>query len=192
VCQLPVSKVACCDGAERSLPDWWLTKDGDKSCLELYQRHYSAEKAYKDGRERHQFVGPGSSIVLRTLRADALFVWREYIDDTIPKQHGIECAVFRNESAVTSSDLIRQADAIADRCWPDRRHYTKVRAEAIRSTNPGYCFQRSGWRRCGMTQGGLIILERRASPPAHFSKESPMHSGNSQITPTPSPQGDEK
>ena len=57
-------------------PDWYLTKDGDKSCLELYRRHYSAKKAYRDGRERFQFVGPGFSIVLRTARADAVFVWR--------------------------------------------------------------------------------------------------------------------
>jgi hypothetical protein len=70
--------------------DWYLTKDGDKSCLALYQRHYSAKKAYGDGRERFQFVGPGQSIVLRTARADALFVWRNYIDDTIPKQEGVE------------------------------------------------------------------------------------------------------
>src|SRR5581483_1430620 len=106
---------------ERSMlnePLWWLTKDGDKSCLALYKRHYSARKAYADGRERFQLVGPGYSIVLRTARADALFVWRDYIDDTLPKQEGIECAVFRNEGPITSSKLIRQADAIADHCWP--------------------------------------------------------------------------
>lgn len=144
---------------------WWLTKDGDKSCLALYERHYSAYR-YADGRKRTQFVGPGYSIVLRTARADALFVWRDYIDDTIPKQEGVECAVFRNESAVLSSDLIRQADAIADHCWPGRRHYTKVHPTKVRRRHPkwggkpGTCFIKAGWHRCGVTKGGLLLLER--------------------------------
>ena len=138
-------------------PLWWLTKDGDLDCLALYERHYSAYH-YADGRQRKLFVGPGEKIVLRTRGGDALFVWRNFIDDS--GQDGINCAVFRNESAHRSSDLIRQADAIADCLWPDRRHYTFVRAQAVRSTNPGFCFQRAGWRRCGRTQGGLVILER--------------------------------
>lgn len=146
-------------------PIWWLTKDGDKSCLALYERHYSANR-YAGGRPRYQFVGPGYSIVLRTARADAMFVWRDYIDDTIPTQEGIECAVFRNEGPYTSSELVRQADAIADHVWPGQRHYTKVNPEKIRRTNPrwrakpGYCFLKAGWRRCEMTKNGLIILER--------------------------------
>lgn len=148
-----------------SEPLWWLTKDGDKSCLALYRRHYSAAKAYADGRERHQFVGPGESIVLRTAAADAMFVWRRYIDDTIPRQEGVECAVFRNEAPErwASSELIRQADAIADIAWPGARHYTKVRPSAVRSTNPGYCFLAAGWRRAGKTQGGLTIVEKVAA-----------------------------
>lgn len=145
----------------QTMPDWWLTKDGDKSCLELYQRHYSAKKAYKDGRKRYQFVGPGFNIVLRTARADAVFVWRKFIDDTIPKQDGIECSLFRNEGQITSSKLIRQADAIADHAWPGQRHYTKVDPQEVRSGYPGWCFIRAGWKRCGTTQGGKLIFERR-------------------------------
>jgi hypothetical protein len=53
-----------------------------------------------------------------------------------------------------------KADAIADHSWPGERHYTKVRPGAIRSCNPGFCFIAAGWRRCGMTKGGLVILER--------------------------------
>ena len=142
-------------------PVWWLTKDGDKSCLALYEKHYSAYR-YADGRPRYQCVGPGQVIFLRTVKPDAMFVWRKYIDDTIPKQEGVECAVFRNEAPEkwSSSDLVRQADAIADVAWPRERHYTKVRAEAVRSTNPGYCFIAAGWRRCGKTKNGLLILER--------------------------------
>lgn len=136
-------------------PLWYLTKDGDRSCLALYREHYSCRN-----QDASQFVGPGEHIVLRTDDGDAVFVWRNYIDDTIPTQEGVECSLFRNESPHLSSKLIRQADEIADHAWPGERHYTKVSADDIRSTNPGFCFIAAGWRRCGRTKGGLIILER--------------------------------
>lgn len=138
-------------------PLWWLTKDGDTDCLAMYERHYSG--IARTGRRRvAQFVGPGEPIVLRTLNGDAMFVWRRFKDDS--GQTGINCAVFRNESAHRSSELIRQADAIADFAWVDRRHYTYVNAEKVRSTNPGFCFIAAGWKRCAMTKSGLHILER--------------------------------
>lgn len=140
--------------------DWWLTKDGDLDCLELYNRHYSAYE-YKDGRERKLFAGPGEKVVLRTKAADALFVWRRFIDGS--GECGINCAVFRNESDQRSSDLIRQADAIADCLWTCRRHYTYVSAEKIASTNPGFCFLKAGWKRLPYKTGsGLMVLERVA------------------------------
>jgi len=140
-------------------PLWWLTKDGDLDCLELYERHYSCYQ-YADGRDRKRFAGPGEKIVLRTEGADAMFVWRRFIDKC-PGQHGINCAVFRNESGHKSSLLIRQADSIADAIWPDSRHYTYVRGEAVRSANPGFCFIAAGWRRIKQRTGsGLMILER--------------------------------
>ena len=138
-------------------PHWWLTKDGDDRARELFDRHYS--RTPRGGRRAsRQFVGPGNKLVLRTWDADALFVWRKFIDDT--GQTGVNCAVFRNESEHESSELIRQADAIADHCWPGQRHYTYVDARRIRSTNPGYCFKIAGWRECGRTGKGLVILER--------------------------------
>lgn len=138
---------------------WYLTKDGDASCLALYERHYSCYR-YRDGRKRVLFAGPGEKIVLRTGDADALFVWRKFIDAS--GQRGINCAVFRNEGAARSSELIRQADAIADHVWPGERHYTYVDPKAVRSANPGFCFMAAGWRRCGVTKGGLIVLDRAA------------------------------
>lgn len=151
-------------------PLWWLTKDGDRACLKLYERHYS-RRQYADGRRQSQFVGPGSPVVLRTWDGDAFFVWRKFIDDCIDErtghpQAGVNCAVFRNESGVRSSEYIRQADAIADVCWIDRRHYTYVDATAVRSELPGSCFLRAGWRyvrikgRRVRTKSGKLILER--------------------------------
>lgn len=138
-------------------PLWWLTKDGDEQAKRFFDRHYS-RRVYRDGRKPKLFVGPGEKLVLRTWACDAIFVWRRFIDDT--GQTGVNCAVFRNESQTRSSELVRQADAIADFCWPGMRHYTFVDAGRIRSTNPGACFKHAGWNACGRTKGGLVILER--------------------------------
>ena len=138
-------------------PLWWITKDGDKTCLAMYERHYSAYK-YSDGRKRKLFTGLGQKLVLRTAAGDALFVWRKFIDKSQHK--GINCAVFRNESRHKSSELILQACAIAHCCWPGERHYTYVNPKAVRSKNPGFCFIRAGWRLCGVTQGGLLVFCR--------------------------------
>jgi hypothetical protein len=142
-------------------PMWWISKDGDRNVLALYERHYSAYK-YRDGRVRSLFMGPGEKVVLRTRDADAAFGWRKFIDDS--GQQGINCAFFRNESSALSSDLIRQADAIADAIWPDSRHYTYIAATKIRSVNPGFCFLKAGWKRCGRTLGGLHVLELQPAP----------------------------
>lgn len=143
-------------------PLWWITKDGDVDCLALYERHYSAYR-YRDGRVRTRFTGPGERVVLRTERGDAMFVWRNFIDAS--GEDGINCAVFRNESRHQSSELIRQADAIADVVWPHRRHYTYVDPARVRSPNPGYCFIKAGWRRLPYRtkRRRLMILERSAA-----------------------------
>jgi hypothetical protein len=145
-------------------PVWWITKDGNLDCLDLYQRHYSAYR-YADQRERKLFVGPGNKLVLHTADSRAVFVWRRFTDDCIDErtgkqQEGVNCAVFRNEGEHLSSSLIRQADAIADAVWADSRHYTYVDSEKVASANPGFCFIAAGWRRCGRTKGGLLVLER--------------------------------
>ena len=152
-------------------PLWYLTKDGDRTILALYGRHYSAYQ-YRDGRERNQFVGPGEHIVLRTDKGDAGFVWRRFIDDS--GQRGVNCAFFRNESNHLSSDLIRQADAIAYFAWPGARHYTYVDQKALRSSNPGFCFMAAGWRRLsGLTGSGKLVLEHTACDAAPSRASSP-------------------
>ena len=139
---------------------WIVGQDGEQELISLYERHYSC-RHYKDGRKRTKFVGPGQHIVLTTPTRDALFVWRKFIDDS--GQQGVNCAVFRNESEVLSSRLIVEADAIADFAWPGERHYTFVRAEAVKSRNPGWCFICAGWSKFGHTSSGLVILERTAN-----------------------------
>jgi hypothetical protein len=137
---------------------WIPIKDGNFTARNIFNRHYSRSR-YADGRKPKLFVGPGEKLVLLWPDASALFVWRKFISDD--GQDGVNCAVFRNDGAGLSSELIRQADAIADERWPGERHYTYVNPRAVRSTNPGYCFLMAGWRRCGVTKHhGLLILER--------------------------------
>lgn len=139
-------------------PLWYLTKDGDWTLLALHSRHYSYRKS-RTSRTMAQMVGPGESIVLRTRKGDAGFVWRRFIDDS--EERGVNCAFFRNESSHQASELIRQADAIADFAWPCARHYTYVDPKAVRSTNPGYCFIAAGWKRTRrLTKSGKAILYR--------------------------------
>ena len=142
---------------------WRIARDGDPVAIDLHSRHYS-RREFTDGRPRLLIAGPGEKFVLISHDDRALFVWRRFI--SMDRQQGICCSVFRNESRALSSELIREADALADERWPqEARHYTYVAPDRIRSTNPGYCFLRAGWRRCGLTKGGhgrdqLVILER--------------------------------
>jgi len=144
-------------------PLWWLTKDGDEYCMRLFRRHYS-HSAYADGRVVKLFCGPGQKIVLRTWEANAMWVWRKFIDKS--GQTGVNCAIFRNESRHQSSELVRQADAVADFAWPGLRHYTYVNAARVKSENPGFCFKKAGWKQCGETKSGLVILEKSGFEPA--------------------------
>lgn len=137
---------------------WLSSHDGDDTCRDIFDGHYSRRR-YVDGRSPKLFVGPGEKMVLRTSDARALLVWRKFIDHAIPRQTGVNCAVFRNEGSGLSSDLIYAAMVCAWDRWPGERLYTYVNARRVRSTNPGYCFLAAGWKCAGKTKGGLKILE---------------------------------
>lgn len=143
--------------------NWVLVRDGYPEAYELVQRHYSF-RPYVDGRRQNRlnrnrrlFVGPGEKIVLLTVDGKALFIWRKFISQN--GQQGVNCAVFRNEGPILSSDLIREACNLAWQRWPGERLYTYVNPQRIRSSNPGCCFKKAGWRANGRTAKGLIILE---------------------------------
>lgn len=139
---------------------WIEIRDGDDHARSLFDRHYS-RYFYADGRKPKLFVGPGQKTVLVTPCRHALFVWRKFI--SMDAQPGVSCAIFRNEGAGLSSDLVRAADDLADARWPGERHYTYVDPRKVASSNPGFCFLMAGWRRCGVTKKRrLIILERPA------------------------------
>lgn len=138
---------------------WISVRDGDDTARAIFDQHYSRYH-YADGRKPKLFVGPGQKMVLITPDALALFVWRKFI--SMDKQEGVNCAVFRNEGPLLSSDLIRLADAIAWDRWPGERHYTYVDpSNTKRKRDPGRCFLKAGWRHYGWTKRGLRILHIR-------------------------------
>ena len=140
---------------------WAPARDGDATVRAVFDRHYSRRR-YRDGRSPTLFVGPGQKLVLRTVAGDAILVWRKFISRD--HQQGVNCAVFRNEGRLRSSELLTEAMQVAWRRWPGERLYTYVDGRQVRSTNPGYCFICAGWRPCGYTSDrGLRILE--TTPP---------------------------
>jgi len=144
---------------------WLGAHDGDPRALALFKRHYSyRRRAHGQARGNNTFIGQGEKMVLLTLACDALFVWQF---STVPRrsgQEGVCCSVFRNESPCLSSELIQAADEMAWRRWPGQRHYTYINPKKVRSSNPGFCFLKAGWRRCGTNKSGqLIVLERLPS-----------------------------
>lgn len=134
---------------------WLPVRDGDARAYALYRRHYSQKPGLHHTRK---FTGPGEYLLLLTPDAAATFLWRveRFRRDG---QKGVNCAIFRNEGTERSSNLIREACAIAWERWPGQRLFSFVNAEKVASPNPGYCFLMAGWRRCGMSKGGLLILE---------------------------------
>jgi hypothetical protein len=140
------------------IPAIWLeVRDGNDTARSIFDQHYSRYR-YKDGRKPKLFVGPGEKMVLVSPCAKALFVWRKFI--SMDGQAGVNCAVFRNEGAGLSSLLILEAMRFAFERWPHERLYTYVNQRKIRSTNPGCCFLRAGWKRAGWTKDrGLLILD---------------------------------
>lgn len=137
---------------------WHSVKDGHNGAREIFDRHYS-RYIYKDGRKPKLFVGPGQKLILITESMDALFVWRKF--KSLDNQEGINCAIFRNESEILSSELIKEAETIAINKWGSVRAYTYVNSKKINSQNPGYCFKVLGWKTIGITKvNKLLILEK--------------------------------
>lgn len=131
-----------------------VTRD-DPVAVAMYHRHYSYKAR---GRKPTKFGNPGHYIALMTLKRDALWLWSKE-KHRKDGQTGVNCAVFRNEGDVLSSELIAEAVDIAQRRWPGERLFTFVDGSKITSKNPGYCFKQAGWKACGTTGTGLLIFE---------------------------------
>jgi hypothetical protein len=139
---------------------WSPSKDGDRIGFALARRHYSAKKnPYPTQR---LFVGPGEKLVLIGLDGRAVFAWRKQ-KFRRDRQRGVNCSIFRNESNHRSSDMILEAMWFAQERWGDERLFTFVNAAEVKSCNPGYCFLKAGWQKCGKSANGLLVLEYKPS-----------------------------
>lgn len=158
---------------------WHLSHRFDARALPLADRHYNRRKVGSP-----QFVPPGRCVVLLTAQADALWVtswpFARYVRHAWPGAW--VNSLFRNESPHLSSDLIREALAATRAVFgqpPPEGVVSFINAEKTRrKRDPGRCYLRAGWQRCGMTKGGLHAVRMlpeampTADPPIGFQMEA--------------------
>jgi hypothetical protein len=128
-----------------------------------------------------EFMSSGKTLVLLT--DDELAVWGCIEQRDPAGGHVWRNSVFRNEGAGLSSALIAEATYRTFSFWA--RHYglppegvwlrTEIDPTQIRSTNPGYCYKKVGWRKVGVFRG-LVHLRApglaRAAAEANFAAEA--------------------
>lgn len=141
---------------------WLPTKRADPAVARLADDHYS-----RQSKGHRQFSPPGQVIVLYVhgdhwpFRAAAGWVWHRPHPEKAKRMDGYDgwysCSFFRNESEYLSSDLILQAVEWVLMLWgaPEHGFDTYVWPAKIRSSNPGYCFQRAGWEKNGWSSDGI-------------------------------------
>jgi hypothetical protein len=126
----------------------------DDEMRQLADRHYSRRTP-----GARQFAYSGRKLVLRDAAGLVLWVWM-FPDPAMRMdgQTGYNCAIFRNESARRSSEIILEAERHAIERWGPGRMYTYVDPTKVRSTNPGYCYLKAGWQHRGWSKGGKRLL----------------------------------
>lgn len=148
---------------------WIKSFRTDRQCAGFSDRHYSRQTPGSA-----QFAPPGRCLVLKCLNDEGLIqaLWvtswpfSEYVRHDWAGSW--VCSLFRNESDHLSSELI--IEAIQATRWYHTQSpswvcdpeppgmITFVRPEAIKSKNPGYCYQCAGFKKVGHTRGGLPAL----------------------------------
>jgi hypothetical protein len=133
-----------------------VTTHFDPEMRMLADRHYSRRSV-----GARQFLCSGRKLVIRDAAGTMLFGWMNCdLDKRFDGQRGYNCAIFRNESARRSSDIILECEVLAYAKWGLNRVYTYINAAAIKSPNPGYCFKCAGWQHIGYSKGGLHLLAK--------------------------------
>lgn len=132
----------------RTPPLWRVSHKFDREGAKLADGHYSRRTIGSP-----QFMPPGETIVL--VRDGAVFGWwrpdpRSGLK-SMNKLDGWTCSIFRNTSALLSSELVLEAEIElvnaakqAPACGPSGM-LTYVWDKKVRSVNPGYCFKKAGW-----------------------------------------------
>ncbi len=132
---------------------WALSYKFDPAALPLADRHYNRQKPGTP-----QFVAPGRSLVLLSVCRRALWVSRVQLVEVCKHAWpgAWECAIFRNEGAGLSSELI--TEAVAATRWsfggpPPLGMITFVdRSKTKPKKHPGYCYRVAGFEHIGETK----------------------------------------
>lgn len=143
---------------EKLSENWYRIYDGNVRAFDFFKRHYSFNKvSSRSVCNKTRFCPPGKRIVLVNEDFTALFVWswQKFRKDG---QTGYNCAIFRNESSVLSSNLIKEATYIAFDIWGVNRCFTYVDAKRIKSSNAGYCYKVCGWKPQGYSKARKFLL----------------------------------
>ena len=139
---------------------WLVTNRVDPAVARMADDHYSRKT-----RGARQFAAPGRVLVLYIpgacwpFRADACWVWWDGI--RADSFNGWwNNSLFRNEGCGwLSSRLIQDAVALVLERWgePPLGFDTYVDTRKIASTNPGYCYEKAGWRRGDRNKTGKLL-----------------------------------
>ena len=127
----------------------------DAECAAMADRHYSRQRIGSP-----QFAPPGETLILRDNHCTVLFVWCRQLQARADGQEGVNCTIFRNESNRLSSEIILEAEDYAVGRWGNIRGFTYIDSSKIRSKNPGCCFKKAAWKRCGISANGKLLLEK--------------------------------
>jgi hypothetical protein len=140
-----------------------VTKFDPRAAL-LADGHYSRRKVGSN-----QFMPPGETVVLLSKDASAVFGWwRPHPASGLQSMNGLDgwtCTIFRNTGSTLSSELILDAEQALDGlgCGPDGL-LSYVWDTKVRSTNPGYCFKKAGYRVIGRSADDRKTLLQKSYP----------------------------
>lgn len=155
---------------------WMLSDRAHKRALPLANRHYNRQHPNSP-----QFVPPGRCLVLLTEDAGALWVtsW-PFAEFTKHRWGGAWVnSLFRRESGLKASKLIRHAVAVTRWKWPDVPTLglvTFINADEVKpKADIGFCYLRAGFEPDGKTEGGLYAFrlkpEKMPEACAPYSKQ---------------------
>jgi hypothetical protein len=157
---------------------WHLSHCADDRARPLADRHYNRQK-----KGAKQFAPPGRKLVLLTEDASALWISSHpYAVYTKHEWAGAWVnSLFRNERPERdlSSELILEAIAATRAHWGDAPPLgivTFVDRTKVKSSNPGYCYKRAGFRHVGETKVDKLLAfqllpdEMPPAVPAHGSQ----------------------
>ncbi len=161
---------------------WMISDRADPNALPLADRHYNRQKP-----GTAQFVPPGRCLVLLTPDAGAVWTtpwpFPQWVKHRWPGAW--VNSLFRRESGLLASDLIRAAVSVTRWRWPEipvLGMVTFVDAGKVRhKRDPGRCYLRAGFIRDGETEGGLLAYrmppERMPEPASPFSRQRGLWEG---------------